>query len=722
MIKHYNLSARFAVIGVLLAAGIAAILPLDKKINLGLDLKGGTYVLLKADTSGLSGQKVSEAITGAIEKVRSRIDAYGVKETSIQMQGTDTILVQLPGVVEREVINALKGVGKLEFKIVDEDQTKFQAALKGDVPVDYDFKEDAKGSGWLLMAKVAAIDGSDLLESHVGFDTYGVPDVKLQFTSSGMKKFAKVTEENVGKQMAILLDGRVMSAPVIREPILTGQCQISGDFSMDDARVLSSVLTSGALPVPLAIEEERTVGPLLGSDSVSHGMKSLILGLVFVFVFMAVYYLAGGLIACVCLLLNLLLIMAGLSFLHATLTLPGIAGLILSLGMAVDANVLIYERIRDELALKKPLSVAISASYARTFVTILDSNLTTVMAALCLLAFGTGPIRGFAMTLTLGIAVSMFTAIYVSRTLLLFFMERGMKSLPMLQFFPATKIDFLKPRFICLIFSVALISFGMLKYFSLGEAAYGVDFRGGQVLEYKITPAVPIEEVRSTLKDKGLSALIIQDFKDIAGGVMIKSKEDVTDKVEDILKAKYNNVERLRVNRVGPAVGKLLQKKAILAIVFSLIGIMAYVAFRFKHWDFALAGVIALLHDVVVALTFTAIMGYEVDLLIITALLTIAGYSINDTIVIYDRIREIAPKFTKLSLAQVINTALNQTFSRTIITSLTVLFVTASMYFAGGEALRSFSFTLLVGFISGVYSTVYIASAVVILLRKAKVN
>jgi preprotein translocase SecF subunit len=260
----------------------------------------------------------------------------------------------------------------------------------------------------------------------------------------------------------------------------------------------------------------------------------------------------------------------------------------------------------------------------------------------------------------------------------------------------------------------------MYGFLSKGEAVYSIDFKGGQVLEYKLTPAPAIEDVRKILLDAGFSGLTIQDFKDVKGGINIKSKEDIADKAEEVLKKNYKEVVRLRVDKVGPTVGALLKKKALWAIALSLLGILAYVFIRFKHFDFALAGVIALLHDVLIALGFCALFGYEVDLLIVTALLTIAGYSINDTIVICDRIREIAPRMHKASIYQILNQALNNTFSRTIITSLTVFFVTLAMYLLGGQALKGFSFVLLVGFISGVYSTIYVASALVLVFRGAK--
>ncbi|MEI8349987.1 MAG: protein translocase subunit SecD [Candidatus Omnitrophota bacterium] len=720
MIKNSDLKLRFIIIAVLTAFSALLIFPLNKKINLGLDLKGGMYVVLRADTSGLAAGKVADAMGGAIEKIRNRIDDFGVKETSISLQGDNSILVQLPGVVDRELLEKLRQVGKLEFRLVEDDKEKVDAALKGNVPEGYELKEYQ--SSRLLVRKDAAVSGQDLDKSFVGFDSnYQTPIVHLQLTPEGTKKFAKVTEENVGKMLAILLDGHVKTAPRIDEAIPSGQAIIRGDFSLDEATTTTKVLNSGALPVPLNVEEERTVGPLLGSDSIKKGVSSLLFGAALVFIFMLIYYLWAGVVADICLVFNLLFTLAALSAFKATLTMPGIAGLILALGMAVDANVLIYERVREELAAKKPLSSAMKSSFDRTFLTILDSNLTTIIAAVFLFIFGTGPIRGFATTLILGILISMFTAIYIGKTLFAFMLKRGMHNLRMLQFFPNTKIDFLKPRHILLTMSVVVITFGMISFFSKGNSVYSIDFKGGQVLEYKLTPAPKVEEVRKILSEAGMSGLSIQDFKDIQGGINIKSKDDIADKVEATLKKNFKTVDRLRIEQVGPTIGKLLKTKAIWAIVFSLIGILVYVFIRFKHFDFALAGVIALLHDILIALGFATFFGYEVDMLFITALLTIAGYSINDTIVIYDRIRELAPRMHKLSIAQVMNQALNQTFSRTVITSLTVFFVTLSMYLMGGEALRGFSFILLLGFISGVYSTIYVASALVIMFRRVRV-
>jgi len=719
MIRKIDLKIRVIVILLLVTLSILYVFPLKKNLSLGLDLKGGMYVLLGADTSGVESSKVQDAVSAAVEKIRNRIDAYGVKETSIQVQGSNSILVQVPGVVDREIIDKLKEVGKLEFKLVEDDEGKIASVIKGEIPKDYEIG-NLDGLP-LLLKEQAVLVGSDLAESFVGFDSYGLAQVRLRFTSLGAKQFAKVTSENVGKRLAIILDGTVKSAPMIREPIVTGEAMISGDFSIDEARLIVSVLNSGALPIPLSVEEERSVGPLLGSDSIRRGINSIALGAACVVGFVLVYYLLGGVIAVICLALNILFVLAGLRIFSATLTLPGIAGMILTLGMAVDANVLIFERIREEIRNQKPLSLAIKNGFNRAKRTIFDANITTLIAAIFLFIYGTGPIKGFATTLSLGIVASIFTAVFVGRTLFSLLIDLNLKKLPMLSIISVSKINFVRLRGICSFISLVVVFLLMLNFYAKKDNSYGIDFKGGQVLEYQITPPVEIEELRSTLKAEGFMDLVIQEFKDVSGGVIIKSKDDVASLIDTSLRKNFTNVEELKVTTVGPAVGKILKQKAYLAIGLSLLGILIYVGFRFRHLDFAFAAVLALFHDVLISLGLICFAGFELNLLSVTALLTIAGYSINDTIVIYDRIREISPKAGKFSLKEIINTAINSTLSRTLITSVTTLFVVCSIFLLGGEALKGFSFALLVGVIAGTYSSIYIASPLVLLFRKSRV-
>jgi len=731
MIKKPDLKFRFIFVAITVLCSLLCVFPVKvnngdfevkNNIHLGLDLRGGMYVLLNADLNGIPENKRHEAMAGALEKIRSRIDSYGVSEVSIEIQGDNSVLLEIPGMVDRTIIDTLQGMGKLEFRLVDSDQSKLTEALHGNVPAGYELLSGKDGS--MLVDKDAVITGADLAQSSPTYDMYGRPSISLQFSSAGGKKFAKVTEDNVGRQLAIVLDNKVMSAPVIKTAILDGRGIIEGEFNMDESRALVSVLNSGALPVPLTLAQERSIGPSLGSDSIKHGINASLLGAILVIVFMIGYYLLAGTVAVTCALLNILYTLAGLNILHGTLTLPGIAGIILTLGMAVDANVLIYERIREELNLQKPLITAVKLGFERAQHAIIDTHVTTLIASLVLFIFGTGPIKGFAITLFLGVTASYFTAIFVGRALFTLMLNRGLKKLPMMHLFShKTKIDFVKWRNICLCFSIVVIAAGFMALHARKDKIYGVDFMGGQVLEYRITPAPSIDEVRGALSGTQFQQLTIQDIKDIQGGIRIRGRGDFIKNIEPVLKSKFKNVEVLTVNTISPKVGKTLKMKAIMAIIMSLICILIYVSIRFKHFDFALAAVVSLFHDILLALGFVGFFNYvagyyQIDLLTVTALLTIAGYSMNDTIVVYDRIREIAPGMGKSSLGEIINVATNNTLSRTVITTFTALMAVLAIFLAGGEALKCFSFVLLVGFASGVYSTVYIAAALVMMIRR----
>jgi len=702
--------------------------PLNKRINLGLDLKGGMHLLLKVDTSHLTGPAKADAADRAIEVIRNRIDEFGVREPSIQKQGEDEIVVQLPGITDRaRAIDIIGKTAMLEFKLVSNEPEKLKQAIAGTVPDGYDLKYTQEDNEPVLLEKQAVLVGDALSNASVQFSQseFNEPVVSLRFNPEGAKKFAEITANNVGRRLAIVLDGKVQSAPRIKEAIPSGEGVITGRFTTEQAQDLALVLRVGALPAPMHIEEERTVGPLLGQDSINKGIKASIIGGALVFVFMAVYYLLAGIISDIALILNLLMILGGLGILpvlfpgvSATLTLPGIAGIALSLGMAVDANVLINERIREELATGRNLRTAIANGYNKAFSAIFDSNLTTLIAAFLLFQFGTGPIRGFAVTLTIGLVASMFTAIVVTRTIFETLLHFGLikNSLPMLKLIRETKFDFIGKRKIFYAFSLIIIIAGLTFYFKRGEQAYGIDFAGGQLQEYSFKTPPAIERVRQVLKEINSSDASIQQFKENPRVVLIRTAEDKSQILTDKLKETFpeQDIQILRIERVGPLAGKHLKAKAVNALIWALIGILIYVAFRFKHVNFAVAGVIALIHDCLVALGFLAITGRQIDLLSVTAFLTIAGYSINDTIVIYDRVRENARLFRKLNLYELINLSVNQTLGRTILTSAVTLLVVIAIFFYGGEVLSNFAFALLVGFISGVYSTVYIASPLVL--------
>ncbi|MBI3083043.1 MAG: protein translocase subunit SecD, partial [Candidatus Omnitrophica bacterium] len=391
--------------------------PIEKRISLGLDLQGGMHLVLKVDTEKVPPEARGKDVTGvALEVIRNRIDQFGVREPLIQRQGPDHILVQLPGVTDRD--RALKLIGQtalLEFQLVSDNQRLLQQALDGKAPRGYELSQDESGNP-LLLETADALTGAILTDAWVEPGELGLPEVSFRLNKDGAKAFGLLTGANINRRLAIVLDGKVQSAPVIQSRI-TDAGQITGRFTREEAHDLAIVLRAGALPAPISVEEERTVGPTLGRDSVRSGLLAMAVGGSFVLAFMVGYYLFAGVIAVAALALNLLIILGGLGWFHATLTLPGIAGIILTLGMAVDANVLIYERMREEIKAGRPLSLAVAAGYDKAFSAILDSNVTTVIAALFLYWFGTGPIRGFATTLIMGLAASMFTAIFVTRVI-----------------------------------------------------------------------------------------------------------------------------------------------------------------------------------------------------------------------------------------------------------------------------------------------------------------
>ena len=696
------------------------------KIKLGLDLQGGMHLLLKVDESKLTEKTKGDAADRAIEVLRNRIDTIGVREPVIQKQGRDEIVVQLPGETNRE--NALSIIGQtamLEFKLVSDDPDKLKQALGGNVPEGFELKKDENDNP-LLLEKETVLTGSGLKDAFLDFkhDFGSEPIVSIRFNGEGAKKFARITSENLGRQLAIVLDGKVRSAPVIRKAIPDGEAYIEGRFDQDEAKILANVLKSGALPAPVYVEEERTIGPLLGQDSINKGIKATVIGILFVVIFMAAYYLLSGLISDIALILNFLIILASMALLpfvfpgaSATLTLPGIAGIALSLGMAIDANVLINERIREELNLGRTLRVAVDHGYNRAFSAIFDSHITNLIAAVLLFQFGTGPIRGFAVTLIIGVISSLFTAIVVTRAVLEFLMERGwVKSLPMLHLFRNTKIDFIGKKTLFFSLSMILIVVGLFTFFSKGEKSYGIDFVGGELQEYMFKSPVPMDKVRLALDEVKLGGAQIQQDKDDQRIVMIRTAIDKNKLVTEKLKEKFpdQEIQVIRTEHVGPVAGQQLRARAIYAVIGSLIGILIYIAFRFKDFNFALAGVIGIFHDVLLTLGLMAIAKIQIDLLSVTALLTIAGYSISDTIVVYDRVRENKPQNRKLTLYELINLSVNQMLGRTVLTTGVTLLTVCAIYIWGGEVLRNFSFALLVGFFLGVYSTVYITSPLVL--------
>lgn len=720
-----DLRKRFIIINAVIAGCIVSVIPINKRINLGLDLKGGMHLVLKVQNDGLpSSQAKEDAVLRSMEVLRNRIDGLGVGETLLQRQGENQILLQLPGVTDRDkALNMIGRVARLEFHLVDADESKLKDAVTGHVPAGEELMVVKKEGGTpILINKEVAMGGEGIKDARVDFDRTGMqPKITMTFNDKGTKDFGDLTTAHVNERLAIVLDNEVLSAPNIREPILTGDAEITGEFKFEEASLLALALRTGALPVPMTIEEERTIGPLLGKDSIEAGIRATVLGGQAIVFFMCIYYFIGGVIASVALAINLLMILGGMGLLNilmpdsqVTLTLPGIAGIILTLGMAVDANVLINERIREEVDNGRPLSASVNTGYGRAWSAILDSHVTSLIAAFFLFQFGSGPIKGFAITLSTGLIASLFSSIYVTRSFFNWLVsERIIKTLPMMHLFKKPNIDFLGQRYICFAISAAIILWGAVDYIHKKGDVFGIDFAGGQIEEFKFAHPVAADQLRTLFKEGKVENAVIQTFPNAPENVIIRTQQDTSSQLAAIFKSQmpHNAFQVLRIEKVGPVVGQALRLKAVLAIVLALGGMLIYIGIRFKHFTFGAATVVAIFHDVLITLSLLIIFGRQIDLLVVTAILTITGYSTNDAIIIYDRVRENVPKMgNKKSLADIINESINQTLGRTVLTTFMTTLSALSLYFFGGEVLNTFAVVLIRGFLFGTYSTVWIVS------------
>jgi SecD/SecF fusion protein len=716
------------------------------KVKLGLDLQGGTSFLVGVDTSQVGGTNAanvdkSQILEQAIEVLRKRVDRFGVAEPILQPQGENRILIQLPGLSEADINNARETIEKaafLEFRLVHPESEQLLQQGLGAPGYEklFEKRTDAKtGQEYAVPWLVKRGSERGLTGKYVDRATVSrnplsnTPEILLRFDAEGADKFGEITKAAVGRHLAIVLDGVLYSAPVIREPITGGNASISGSYDIKEAFNLANVLEN-PLEAPVKVEEQRGVGPSLGADSIKSGVRAAIYGVIAVALFMLVYYMWAGAIANVALLLNIIILLGVLCSVGTTLTLPGIAGIVLTVGMAVDANVLIYERIREELAAGKSIRGAISAGYGKAFGTIFDSNLTTLIASVILIFMGTGPVKGFGVTLTIGVLVSMFTALVVTRLIFDWLLGRDkLKTLPMLHIIKGAHFDFLKWAVPAFAVSWALIIIGLGYGIHRGREMMGVDFAGGALVRLSSPQPVDVAKVRSIVEGAKLGESTITRFQggDVQGvqitvGVQQGQKPEQTgQKVEELLISQMPEAKfgRLGVETVGAAVGQEILNTALRAALLAMFGILVYVAMRYE-FSFAVAAVIAIIHDILMTLGWFALSGREFSAPIVAAVLTIIGFSINDTIVIFDRIREDLKLGVRGTFREIMNHALNQTLSRTIITSGTVFLATLSLYLFGGGVINDFAFTFLIGILTGTYSSIYIASALVLWWHKGQ--
>ena len=714
------------------------------KIHFGLDLQGGTAITVSLDTNHVSATDTNHStanaaderkrlVTQAIAILRSRVDSMGVAEPIITPAGENSILIELPGLSQAAQDEARIKIQKaafLEFRVVHPQNREILLQQPLVIPPLYEIlkmkhKDDAGNVTFIpyLVEKKPSegLTGKYIKRAYASRDTSGMPEVNIEFDSEGARKFGKLTTDNNDGFMAIVLDGEIQTAPHIEEPITGGRCRISGG-AMDIAEAISTAnMLENPLETPVHIDAMDQVSPTLGADAIHSGIWSAVIGTLAVVIFMAVYYHRCGLIADFAMLLNLVITLGIMCSIGTTLSLPGIAGIVLTVGMAVDANVLIYERLREEMALGKSMKGAIAAAYSRAFATIFDSHTTTLISAIILICMGTGPVKGFGVTLTIGVALSLFTALVVTRLIFDALLNRGwLNKIGMLHIIKNPEWDFMKWTKLAYVGSVALIVAGIGYGFYRGGNVLGPEFAGGDEITLNFTNRVGLDELRKALEPQVGQTQI--QYQKAAGSETLKvvAPYGKAGAVTNTLAGFHNaGFTASGISTVGPSVGADITRSAVFASFLSLFGILFYVAFRYE-FSFSIGAVVAVVHDVFLTLGIFFICGKQLSAPIVAAVLTIIGFSLNDKVVIFDRIREDLKLAMRGTFREIINKAINQTLSRTIITSGTVFLSTMSLYWFGGGVIKDFAFTFLVGIISGTYSSIFIACALVLWWHKGE--
>jgi SecD/SecF fusion protein len=684
----------------------------------------------------------SRAVDQSIEIIRRRIDQLGTREPNIVRQGKDRIVIEAAGESDPERLKSVIGqTAKLTFQMVDE-SASVQDAAAGRVPPGDALLPSTDGyAPAYVLKKRAEVTGEMLVDAQPRFDQQtGRPVVTFRFNGQGARRFADITSQNIGHKFAIVLDNKVISAPVIQTPITAGNGQITGNFTEQSANDLSILLRAGALPAPLKVEEQRTVGAELGADAVKAGALSAAVGLVGVAIFMVAIYgwLFGG-VSLVGLIVNGLMIIGLMSLTQATLTLPGIAGLILTLAVAVDANVLIYERMRDELRAGRSLISAMDAGFSRAMATILDANITHLLSAVILFNFGAGPVKGFAWTLSIGVLTTVFSAVLVTQVLLAWwFRVRRPKSLPIFEttrprFWPLIKVlpvrthikfvrlaKYFAPLSILAVVGALVLTLSPPKPPCFGMAC-GIDFKGGTVLELSTAPnAADLGKLRGALDGMGLGDVQVQGFGSPSSAmVRFQTPPNASPgQTVEVVKARIaqtlSPVRFVRTDVVGPKVSSELLTKGLLALGGAILLMLIYIWFRFEL-QFGLGAVAALFHDVFLTFGLITLSRIEFNLTAVAALLTIIGYSMNDTVVVFDRFRENLRKYKRMPVGEVIDMSINEMLTRTIITSLTAIIALVALAVFGGPSLWGLSVIMLFGILIGTYSSIYIAAPVILL-------
>ncbi len=698
-------------------------------LQLGLDLKGGVAFTLEApprkegDTDDYTRR---QKLGKAIEIIGHRIDGMGVAEPIIRPVGDSRIEVQLAGLNTRDnpdIIDSVKKPAQLAFRLIMEG-TGPMAEPPSDVPAGYEVlgeESDSRQNGqtsvtYYLVKRIPEMTGATVKNATATMDQVGGYQVLLSFNSEGTKKFGEVTTAGSGRLLGIVLDGRLYSAPRINEPITGGSAQITGRFTAREAEQLANVLNN-PLDLELQVKEQYEVGPSLATDAISSGVRASIIGTAAVAAFMITFYATGGLVAVLSLAVNITIILGVMASIGATMTLPGLAGIVLTIGMAVDANILIFERMREELAVGKTLSSANQGGFEKALTTILDAHFVQLIICGIMIWLGTGPIKGFGFTLLIGVLSTLFSVLITAHYIMELLIDSNLvKKITMRRMLKDLSVDFVRYGKPAAIGSVALVVVSIGYVFYQGDKIYGIDFAGGDQVTANFTQKIDSGKIRAVAQANGIGEISPTYISDLGSGkeqLKLETAYGKSGTLFTALQKAYPNAGLVKVgeSQIGATIGKEIRWNAILAVGVSMIVILVYIAFRFE-FGFGIGAMASTLHDILMNIGIFVLFGHQFSAPMVAAILCVAGYSINETVVVFDRIREELKLNPTGSLKDVINNAIRKVFARTIMTATTTFLAALALFLFGGGQLHDIAFTFLVGIVTSTFSAIFIAAQV----------
>ncbi len=701
------------------------------RLQLGLDLKGGVAFTLEVDeqvVAKFNQDTRKEKLDKAMEIIGARVNSLGVSEPIIRAVGETRIEVQLAGITTKdnpEVMNSLKKPARLDFRLVH----PFVAPPQ-EVPPGYELmalENEGRGGEMsveeLYIKRIPEMTGAGVADSYPVMDEFGRFKIILRFTKEGQQQFAQVTKtiadegQRAGRlgRLAIVLDGKLYSAPTVREQINSDSAEISGSFTQREAQDLAAVLNN-PLDVPLVVKEQNEVGPSLATDAVSSGVRAAIIGTAAVCAFMITFYATGGIVAVLSLVVNIVIILGTMAALGATMTMPGLAGIVLTIGMAVDANILIFERMREELALGKSLTSSNQAGFEKALTTILDAHLVQLIICAIMIWLGTGPIKGFGFTLLIGVISTLFSVLITGHMFMEILVDAGLKKVTMRRMLGDLKVDFVKYGKPAAIASVALVLVSFAYVIFQGDRIYGIDFAGGDQVTANFKTKIDAAAIRHLAEQSGVGEVNITYASDLGSGkeqLKIETAYGKSDQLFAALQKANPNagLEKVGTSQIGATIGKEIKWNAILSVGVSMVVILLYIAFRFE-FGFGIGAMASTLHDILMNIGIFVLFGHKFSAPMVAAILCVAGYSINETVVVFDRIREELKLNPTGNLRDIINNAITKVFARTIMTATTTFLAALALFIFGGGQLHDIAFTFLVGIVTSTFSAIFIAAQV----------